>query len=216
VVGVVGDVLTFGPARQPVPELFIPYTQPPPLAWDAFQRSMALVARTEGSPAPHTAAVRRAVAAVDATLPLFAVRTFDDQLAALTDGATFSTWVLTMLATAGLILSAVGIYGVVAYFVAQRTAEIGLRLALGATPGSVLALVVRHGAVLAAIGVLMGLSAALAVSRTLTTLLFEVTPTEPASYAVGAVLLFVVAMAACAVPAMRAIRIDPVRSLVGG
>jgi predicted lysophospholipase L1 biosynthesis ABC-type transport system permease subunit len=199
--------------RRPRPELFLPYTQPPPLAWNTFQRSMALVARTSGNPASQAASLRRAVWSVDATLPLYEAQTMAEAVARWGAGPRFSTWLLSLLAAVALVLAAVGIYGVIAYFVTQRTPEIGLRLTLGATPGSVLMLVLRHGAILAVAGIAIGLLAAFAATRVLTTLLFEVTTTDPPSYAMGAAALFAIALLACAVPALRAVRVDPMRAL---
>jgi predicted permease len=214
VVGVVGNVRSFGLERPPTSELFIPYTQPPPGAWDnPFQRSMALVVRSDADPAAYAQPLRRAVWAVDSTLPLFAVRTIDEALGLVTDSTRFSTWLLALLAGAGLILATVGIYSVIAYFVTQRTPEIGLRLALGASQRSVLLLVLRHAAGLAIAGILIGLAGALVVTRLVATLLFEVTATDPPTYVLGAIGLLLVALLACAVPASRAVRVNPVRSL---
>jgi predicted permease len=213
VVGVVGDVRSFGPDTPAMPELFLPYTQPPVMAWGAFQNSMAFVVRTTDDPAVHASTLRSAVRAVDSSVPLYDVVTMEEALGADVAGTRFSTWLLSLLAAAGLVLAAVGIYGVIAYFVTQRTPEIGLRLALGATPRSVLMMVVRHGAALASVGILIGLVAALAATRMLATLLFEITATDPPTYLVGAVGLFAIALLACAVPALRAVRVSPVQSL---
>jgi ABC-type antimicrobial peptide transport system permease subunit len=214
VIGVVGDVRSFGPGNPVVPELFLPYTQPPPTAWDnPFQRSMALVVRTDGEAAPLAASLRRAVSSVDPSVPLFVVRTMEEALGLQTRSARFTTSLLALLAGAGILLAAVGIYGVIAYFVTQRTAEIGLRMALGASQGSVLLLVIRHAAALAVAGIVIGLAGALAVTRLVATMLFEVTATDPATYVFGAMGLLVVALLACAVPAMRAVRVNPMRSL---
>jgi predicted permease len=213
VIGVIGDVRSFGPDTPPRPELFLPFTQPPPMAWNAFQRSMALVARTSTDPAVHAPSVRRAVGSIDASLPLYDVMTMDEALGADGAGPRFNTWLLSLLAAAGLVLAAVGIYGVIAYFVTQRTSEIGLRLALGATPGAVLMMVVRRGAMLALTGISIGLVAALAATRAVTTLLFETTPTDLPTYVAGGMGLMTVALLACAVPAFRAVRISPTRSL---
>jgi predicted permease len=213
VVGVIADVRSFGPDTPPRPELFLPFTQPPPLAWNAFQRSMALVARTLSDPAALAPPLRRAVGAIDSSLPLYDVVTMDEALGADGAGTRFNTWLLSLLAAAGLLLAAVGIYGVIAYFVTQRTPEIGLRLALGATPRSVLMLVLGHGAGLAFIGIVVGLLGAFAATRMLTTMLFEITATDPPAFVAGAVALFTIALVACAVPAMRAVRVNPVRSL---
>jgi predicted permease len=213
VIGVVGDVRSLGPDSPAMPELFMPYTQPPAEAWDVFQRSMALVVRTAGDPAEHAPALRGAVRSVDASLPLYDVLTMDEARMADTAGARFSTWLLSLLAGTGLVLAAVGIYGVIAYFVTQRTPEIGLRLALGASPRSVLLMILGHGATLAAAGIAIGLLAALAATRLLTTMLFDITPTDPPTYAIGAAALFAIALLACVMPARRAVRINPVRSL---
>jgi predicted permease len=213
VVGVVGDVRSFGPDTPPTPELFLPYTQPPVMAWRAFQSSMALVVRTIDDPAAHAGSLRAAVRAVDPSLPLYDALTMEEALVADVAGARFSTWLMSLLAVTGLLLAAIGIYGVIAYFVTQRTPEIGLRLALGATPWSVLMMVVRHGATLAVAGVAIGLTAALAATRMLTTMLFEVSTTDPPTYVMGAIGLTAVALLACIVPALRAVRISPMRSL---
>jgi len=210
---VLGDVRSFGPDTPPRPELFLPFTQPPPLAWNAFQRSMALVARTSSDPAAHAPAVRRVLRSIDASLPLYDVTTMDEALGADGAGPRFNTWLLSLLAAAGLVLAAVGIYGVIAYFVTQRTSEIGLRLALGATPVSVLLMVVRRGATLALAGITVGLVAALGATRMVTTLLFETTPNDLPTYVAGGIGLMTVALLACAVPAFRAIRISPMQSL---
>jgi ABC-type antimicrobial peptide transport system permease subunit len=175
---------------------------------------MAFVVRTDGDPAAQAPTLRRVVGVVDNSLPLYDVMTMDEAVGADGAGERFNTWLFSLLAAAGLVLAAVGIYGVIAYFVVQRTAEIGLRLALGATPRSVLMMIVRHGASLSIVGITIGLIGALAASRLVTTLLFETTPTDPPTYALGAVALFAIAMLACAVPALRAVRISPMRSLV--
>jgi putative ABC transport system permease protein len=213
IVGVLHDVRTDGPDTPPAPEIYLPFTHAPPMAWTYFQRSMALVARTDGDPALHAQSLRRAVWSVDASLPLFDVRTMDEALAAWGAGTRFSAWLFSLLAGAGVLLAAMGIYGVIAYFVTLRTAEIGLRLALGASTRSVLMLVVRHGTALAIAGIAIGLVAAFGASRLVRTLLFEVTPTDAPTYVGGTLGLLGVVLLACVVPAIRAVRIDPVRAL---
>jgi putative ABC transport system permease protein len=213
VIGVVGDVRSLGPDTPPAPELFIPYTQPPSLAWVSFQRSMALVARTRGDAAAHAGSLRRAVRFVDPSLPLFELQTMEEVVDAWGASTRFSTSLLLLLALIGLLLAAIGIYGVIAYFVAQRTPEIGLRLALGASPRSVLVMVLRHGARLTATGIALGVIVALGLTRLLTAMLFEITPTDGLSYAVGGAGLFAVALLACVIPARRAVKVDPVRAL---
>ena len=200
-------------SRRRAPELFFPYTQPPPLAWNSFQRSLALVIRTDGDPAVQAPLLRRAVWSVNSFCPLFNVQTMDEVVAAQNAEATFNAWLMSLLAGTGLLLAAIGIYGVIAYFVTQRTPEIGLRLALGASPRSVLVMVLRHGMLLAITGIGIGLVAALGLTRMVTTLLFEVTPTDLPTYLAGTVGLFTVALLACAIPAMRAVEVDPVQSM---
>ena len=213
VIGVVGDVRSLGADTPPRTELFMPYTQPPLSAWNVFQRSMAFVIRTADEPSAHASTLRRAVRSVDASLPVYDVMTMEEALGADGAGSRFNTWLLSLLALAGLLLAAIGIYGVITYFVTQRIPEIGLRLALGATPRSVLLMVVRHGAVLAIVGIALGLAGAVAATRVLTTMLFEVTATDPPAYVAGAAALFTTALLACAVPAIRAVRVNPMRSL---
>ncbi|MGH9202588.1 MAG: FtsX-like permease family protein, partial [Vicinamibacterales bacterium] len=215
VVGIVGDVRTFGQRIPVEPEMFLPYTQAPGGSWNSFQRSMALVVRTVGDPAGYASALRGVVWSVDSSLPLYEVQTMNEVLATSTAARRFNTWLLSMLAATGLILAAVGIYGVIAYFVTQRTAEIGLRLALGASSGSVLSMVLRHASMLALTGVATGLVAAFALTRVLRTVLFQITPTDLATFALGAIGLFAIALLASAIPAFRATRVDPVRSLAG-
>lgn len=213
VVGVIGDVRTAGPDTPAQPEIFIPFTQPPAASWTYFQRSMSIVARAGDDPGPHAESLRQAVWSVDPTLPLFDVQTMESALAAWSAGTRFSTWLLSTLAGSGLLLAAIGIYGVVAYFVAQRRSEIGLRLALGATSRSIVMMVLRQGASLAAAGIVLGFAAAAAAARLIASLLFGVTPTDALAYGAGAAGLFAVALAASVVPARRALRVDPVRSL---
>jgi putative ABC transport system permease protein len=125
----------------------------------------------------------------------------------------FSTLLLTVFGAIALILAAIGVYGVIAYGVAQRTREIGIRMALGAHRGDVLAMVVRHGATLAGVGLAVGLAAALALAGLLESLLYRVSPTDPPTFAAGLVVLSLVAVLAAALPARRAARTDPMVAL---
>jgi predicted permease len=214
VIGVVGNARSFGQFAPIQMEMFVPYTQAPPLGWTAFQRSMALVVRTSAiADAPN--ALRRSVRSIDPSLPLFAVQTLDQVVAISTDSRRFNMLLLSLLAATGLALAAVGIYGVVVYFVTQRTAEIGLRLALGATAGNVIRMVLRQATFLAIAGIGGGVVAAIAGTRVLKSLLFEISPTDPPTYLAGAIILLMVAVVASMLPALRATRIDPVRSLAG-
>jgi predicted permease len=209
VVGVIGDVRSGGPDVPEGPEVFWPFTKPP----FGVVGNMAIVVRTTTEPGAYAASIRRAVRAVDPLLPLFDVLTMEQALARDVATARFSAWLLSLLAMTGLALAAIGIYGVIAYFVTQRTSEIGIRLALGASPRSVVMMVVRHTAVLAAGGILMGVVLALAATHTLEALLFEVTATDLPTYVAGAATLLGTALLACAVPALRAVRVSPVESL---
>jgi putative ABC transport system permease protein len=215
VVGVVADVRSLGLDTPPRPELFLPYTQPPVMAWNSFERSMALVVRTDGNPSAAAPSVRRSVQSLDPTLPLYDVQTMDEALGADVAGSRFTTWLLSLLAIIGLVLAAVGLYGVIPYFVTQRTAEFGLRLALGASPRAVLLMVVRQGALLGTTGIVIGLVAALAAARVIASMLFEITETDPITYVSGALVLFAIALLACIVPAARALRVSPTRALAG-
>jgi putative ABC transport system permease protein len=213
VVGVVADARTFGQFT-PVPlEMFVPYMQAPERTWGFFQRSMAFVVRSKDAPGDAALPLRRAISSIDPTLPLYAVQTFDEVVAISTDGRRFNMLLLALLAGMGLALAAVGIYGIVAYFVTRRTSEIGLRLALGATSRSVVGMVLRQALALTAMGIAGGMLAALAVTRALTSLLFEISSTDVVSYAFGVTFLFGLALLASALPAIRATRINPVRSL---
>jgi predicted permease len=213
VVGVVADAHTFGPASPVQMEMFVPYTQAPDAAWGWFQRSIAFVARTKGAPADSTRALRQAIGAVDTSLPLYAVQTFDEVVSSAVDGRRFNMFLMSLLAATGLALAAIGIYGIVAYSVAQRRSEIGLRLALGATGRSIVGLVLRQGAVLASAGIVAGVAVAAGVTRLLSAMLFEITPTDVPTYVAGALLFFAVALLASTLPAMSALRVDPVRTL---
>jgi putative ABC transport system permease protein len=153
------------------------------------------------------------VADVDPNVPVYQVRTLEQLLRGSVAQARFMTTVLGVFAATALVLAAVGIYGVVAYAVAQRTRELGIRLALGARAADILWLVLRQGAVLGGLGAGLGLGAALLASRVLTRLLYQVTPSDPPTFVAGAAGLLVVALAASYLPARRAAGVDPVEAL---
>jgi putative ABC transport system permease protein len=213
VVGVVGDVRAFGREAETPPELFFPYSQMPH-TWQAFQRSVALLART-GVPADVVPALRNAVRTIDPSLPLFDVRQMSDVLALNFAGRRFNMLLLTLLGVTGLVLAAVGIYGVVGFFVMQRTQEIGLRMALGATTGNVLRLVMSHGGKLTLLGIALGATVSFWVTRVLASMLYEVNARDPMTFASGAVVLGLAAVLAALLPARRATRVEPLRSLSG-
>jgi ABC-type antimicrobial peptide transport system permease subunit len=174
---------------------------------------MTLVARSEADPLAVTAAVRQAVAAADPGLPVYDVGTMGDRITASLGQSRFSTVLLGVFGGIALLLAAVGVYGVISYGVAQRTQEIGIRMALGAQRRDVVRLVVRHGAELAAVGLALGLLATFGFTRLLATLLFRVSPTDPPSFTLGSLVLAGVALGAALLPARRASRLDPAVAL---
>jgi putative ABC transport system permease protein len=212
IVGVVGDVRSFGLETDVPPEIYMPMTQGPGGAWQAYQRSMVIIARSSGA-TPIAAAMRNVVKTFDPTLPLFDLQTMDDVLTESTATRRFNTLLLSFLGLTGLVLAAVGIYGVIAFFVTQRTHEIGVRVALGATARDVVRMVVRQAAALAVTGVVLGAAAAYWATQVLRTMLFGVDARDPIAYAAAAAALVLVAIVAAMLPARRAARVDPVRAL---
>lgn len=214
VVGVAGDVRTFGQSTPVQPEMFLPYTQAPTGSWEVFQRSMVLVVRSaEDWPETYAAAMRRAVSAVDPSIPLYDMRTMERLVVNLTAPRRFYMRLILLLAATGLGLATLGIYGVIAYFVTQRTPEIGLRLAIGAERREVVRMVVGHGLRMSLAGIVIGLLAALMFTRVMTSLLYDVQPTDPQTFLSVAGLLVVTSVVASLVPAATAARVDPLVAL---
>ena len=213
VVGVAGDVRSSGPATAPRPEFYLPLPQTPDDAWHWIQRTMYIVARTEGDPSALAPPLRAIVGRIDPELPLYDVRQMDQRLAGSLATARFNTLLLSLLGGVGLLLAASGIYGVIAYFVSQRTQEIGVRIALGASTGSVVRLILGQALRPVAIGAALGVAAALVASRVLASQLFGVSRTDPLTMAAVVATLIGVALAASAVPARRAAAVDPTRAL---
>ena len=213
VVGVAGDIRSYGPATPPSPEFYLPLPQAPADAWNWTQRNMYIIVRTDGDPQMLSRPLRAAISRIDPDLPLFDVRMMNQRLAANLATARFNTLLLTILGCVGLALAASGIYGVIAYVVSQRTQEIGVRIALGATESDVVRLILGQAIRPVALGAVVGIAAALAAGRVLTTQLFEVSSADPMTMVgvVGA--LMAVALVASAVPARRAASIDPTRAL---
>ena len=214
VVGVVADVRSLGQAT-PVPlEIFLPYTQAPSGSWDVYQRSMVLVVRTSNDwPDGYVPVMRRAVSRIDSSIPLYDVRTLDRTFVDLTATRRFYLRLVLLLASVGLGLATLGIYGVIAYFVTERTPEIGLRMALGAERVGVVRMVLGHSLKIALAGILIGLAAALALTRAMTGLLYDVGPTDLQTFVSVAVLLVATSLAASWLPAMRAASVDPLVAL---
>jgi putative ABC transport system permease protein len=206
IVGVVGDVHYSGLDAAAAPTMYVPFQQ------DVFS-SMWMVVATRGEPAQMTGAVRQTVRGLDGSLPAFSIAPLADVVSESVAQRRFSMLLLGLFALVALFLAAVGLYGVVAYTVNQRTQEIGLRMAIGAKPGDVLRMVIGGGMKLAAIGVVIGIGGALALAGLVASMLYGVTPFDPASYAATAAVLLAVAALACWIPARRAMRVDPLVAL---
>jgi len=206
VIGVVGDVRYGQMDEPPQPDVYIPHLQ-------SSRSSLVLFVRTAGNPAALTQAVEREVHALDKNLPVYDVKTMNERIRDATSRARFSAVLLAVFAAIALVLAAVGIYGVMSYLVTQRTREIGIRIALGAGSADVLSLVVRRGATLALAGIAIGVAGALASTRVLATLLYEVKPGDPSTYITIAAVLAAVALLASYIPARRASSVDPSSAL---
>ncbi len=206
VVGVAGDMHRQGLEKQVVPQVFLPQAQ-------HTDDMLEILVRTSSDPQAMAAAVRGRIQSIDPTVAKFAVTTADRQLGAETAERRFQTSLVGLFSLIALLLSGIGIYGLMHYFVAQRTNEIGLRMALGARYGSVLALVLRQGLTLASLGALLGMLGALALTRLLATLLYGTSPSDPLVFASAPAVLMAVAALACWIPARHAARIDPVTAL---
>jgi putative ABC transport system permease protein len=206
VVGIVGDVRYRGLNTEPRPEMYITYQQLP-------VDSMTLVLRTLSDPAAFGAALRNEVWAIDKDQPVTTIKTMEEAVSESIARERFNMQLLTIFAVVALLLASLGIYGVMAYYVAQRTHEIGILLALGAQPSYVLALVVRQGMTRALLGVVIGLVGAFVLTRVASSLLYGVSPTDPVTFFGVSFLLAFVALLACYIPARRAAKVDPLTAL---
>jgi putative ABC transport system permease protein len=204
IIGVVGDVKGAGLNAAAKPEMYTPLRG----FWYAF-----LVLRTNQEPFALTSAVRQEIAALDRGVPVYQVATMDQLLSSSLATQRFNLFLLVLFAAVALGLAAIGIYGVLAFSVSRRTHEIGIRLALGACPGDVLRLVVRQGMQLVITGIALGIAGALALTRLMASMLYGVSATDPATFILVSVLLVMVALIACCVPARRAMRVDPMAAL---
>lgn len=206
IVGVVGDVLYAPPGGEIRPDFYTSYLQ--------FTRSSTTVmVRAQGDLGALVPALRRAVAEVDPNLPIHDVRTMRQRAADALASERFATTALLVFAGLGLLLSALGVYGVMAYSVAQRRREIGIRLALGSTPSKVLRFIIGQGLALAAVGLVIGAAASLALSRALPALITDIGSANPMVYVAVVPLLLTVALLACYVPARSAARVNPVETI---
>jgi putative ABC transport system permease protein len=211
IVGVVGDVRAFGQEADVPAEVYAPYTQANYSWWNGFQRTLAVVAKTTGPSVIPS--MRAAVRSFDPQLPVFDAQPVNEVLAQANANRRFNTLLLSLLGGTGLILAAIGIYGVIAFFVNQRTQEIGVRVALGASTASVITMVMRQALVLAIVGIVIGAVASWWATRVLNDLLFQTTSKDPFAFAAGAGVLLLVALGASLIPARRAARVDPVQAL---
>ena len=213
IVGVVGDVKHAGLEAPAEPHLYVAYhqTHAKLLVWLA--QNQFLVVRASGDPLALGPAVRRELRAVDPGVASVGGRLSNDFVEAATAARRFTLVLLALFAAVALVMAAVGIYGVVAYTVAQRTRETGLRLALGAKASDILSLVLGEGLRRSALGIALGLAAALVAARSLQSLLFDVGTADPTTYVGVVALLLAVTLVACLLPAWRAARLDPVRAL---
>lgn len=209
IVGVVGDMKQ-SLASEASAEMYIPFRQADSLI-PIFAMSMVL--RTTNEPHAEVSALRNAVHEIDADQPLVNFRTMQENIATSVSDPRFRTMLLGIFAASALLLAVIGLYGLMAYSVEQRTSEIGIRLALGAQRNDVLKLIVVQGLKLVLVGVAIGLGGALALSQLLTRFLYGVVPSDPATFAIVASILTLVAMVACWIPARRAMRVDPIVAL---
>jgi predicted permease len=206
VVGVAKDGKYILLGEPPTEYMFLPHSQ-------NYEGKMTIIARTYGSPAVLGAAVRQEVAALDSELPVFGIKTMPKFLDRLLSGPKSIAALVGIFGLIALMMAAVGLYGVMSYSVAQRTREIGIRMALGARASNVLRLEIRRGMLLAFVGVAFGLGGALALTRVTASLLYGVSTTDPLTFGLTALLLTLVALVACYVPARRATRVNPIVAL---
>jgi putative ABC transport system permease protein len=189
-------------------QMYIPHQQ-----WPFPDGLMVFVIRAASTPAAISAAAQQAIHSIDATQPISRIMPLESYVGLSVQGRRFALILIGAFAAIALALSVVGIYGVTAYSVAQRTREIGIRIALGAQRGELLGLLLRQGMLLVACGVITGVIVSVALTRFLSTLLFDVQPTDPLTFASVVLLLVAVSAAACFLPARRAMRVDPVVAL---
>jgi putative ABC transport system permease protein len=206
VIGVVGDTRISSVATESRPGVYLPYAQ-------MFYRSNFLVVATDGDPLAYVDPLRRVVGELDASLPVWDVQTMRERVAGAVAPTRFSTLLLALAATLATALAAIGVFGVMAFNVAGRTREFGMRMALGATAADVMKLVVRQGMQFTLAGLAAGVVAALILTRALTSQLYQVRPSDPFTLGIVSVLLALIALAAAYLPARRAATIDPVEAL---
>jgi len=206
IVGIVGDVKSFGLDQDVQPEMYMPTYEDP-------EYFMYLVARTKSNPMGLAKLIQREVASMDKDQPVANIKTMENFFAASVAPRKFSVFLITVFAGIALVLSSIGIYSVISYSVSQRRNELGIRMALGAQARDILKLVMGQGFKLIALGILIGLAAALAATRLLASLLFQVSTKDPFIFIGISLILAFVALLASYIPARRATRVDPIRAL---
>ena len=211
IVGVVGNVKHRGLDTDEKPEIYVPFLQP--LFRDGTVPAMYVVVRTVGEPAAITGLLRNEVTAIDHDQPISSVLTMEQRIADSVAPRRFNMFLLTLFASLAVLLAAVGIYGIMAFSVTQRTHEIGVRMALGARNSDVFRMVLTKGFLMTLLGVTLGLAVSFAATRLMRSLLFEVSATDPTIFFVDAVLVVGVSLLACYIPARRATKVDPLEAL---
>ena len=206
VIGVVGNIKRKGLTADADPEYFLPYSQ-------AMITNPFLTIRTSGDPASVENALRAAVQEMDKSMPVYQVSTLEDYVSKSVAQPRFQTLLLSCFAGIALMLSAIGLYGLLSYMVVQRTLEIGLRMALGAQRTDVVRMIVRRGLTLALIGLGAGLAISAMMTRLLSRMLYGIRPSDPTTFVAMAAILLVVSLVASSVPAFRAARLDPMETL---
>jgi putative ABC transport system permease protein len=207
VVGVVNDVRgTSLSGNLQFPTVYVPY-------WRRAFSEISLAVKTTGDPAATYALVRHTIRRLDSELPIPAMRTMDDVVMESVAPRKFQMHVVLLFGIVALLLAGLGVYGVVSYSVAQRTSELGLRMALGATPRNVARNVLRHAMLPVVLGLVAGLVTAIAGGRAVRALLFDVSPVDPITLTAVSMVLLTVGLFACYLPARRAMRVDPLTAL---
>jgi ABC-type antimicrobial peptide transport system permease subunit len=206
IVGVVGDIRQRGLAEPVDPTMYIHALQ-------NFRSRMSIVIRTHGNPLPLTNAIRQAIWSQDANQTINDISTLDAVLGGAVTRPRLLAWLLAFFGIIGLTLGALGIFGVLAYAVNQRRQEIGVRVALGASPRSVLKLIVGRGMLLAGAGVSLGVLGAALLTKSMQSVLYDIRPSDPLTFAQVAMVLLAAALLASWLPARRALRIDPISAL---
>jgi putative ABC transport system permease protein len=213
IVGVVRDVRDYGPDTEPNPQCYLPFVQNAPDYIDATSAGMALLVRTDSDPKSLTPSIKKQIHTLDKGQPIQNLRTMEEVFGESIAQRRFNMLVLSLFAGLALVLAGVGVYGVINYTVTQRTHEFGVRLALGARPSDVNRLVLSDVTKLTVAGIVLGLFAAFATSRTLSTLLWGVTATDPAIFISTSLLMAMIALLASYYPARKATRVNPIIAL---